>query len=453
MTLRRWLFDVTPPGSTLNTSNVVSTDGVNASVVSPGTGGTITSSDAQVHHGATSVRMVGGGGGAGGSYQVRLPFAAANYAGAMSFYHFGTALNPLDIINVRHATGQLFRVEVSATGGALIKDATGVVIVGTEASDVWAIDRWNRIEIKWDNGGGTTAGIADLAVYVGDSLTPVGTASTTTGNLGSAPATTVDIGSPNSGAYSDAYYFDSVQMNDGATAFIGPYTVVNQAPEVTAGGAQTVAPGASVALAFSVTDIDGTIASRSTAFDFPASGGPAISNGATNSPSFTAGTPPQLYVVRHSATDDDGGVGSATTEVRVPTTGSGTSLPADMDAVVKVGTWTRAGAATTDGAALADSSDATYVESAAISAVVQEITVRLLPRNALASGVLTVRLSTDTDTATATVRLRRGTTVLQEWTQAVDATPTDYAFALSGTAVTGANLDPGDLRVSVAVAS
>jgi hypothetical protein len=157
--------------------------------------------------------------------------------------------------------------------------------------------------------------------------------------------------------------------------------------------------------------------------------------------------------VKHTATDDDGGVGSAVAEVRVPTTGAGTSNPAAMDATAKVGTWTKVGGSATEGAALADSSDSTYMESAAISGTSQEITVRILPRNALASGSILVRLSTDTGTATATVRLRRGTTVIQEWTQAVTATPTDYTFTLNGSAVTAANLDPGDLRVSVAVAS
>jgi hypothetical protein len=124
-----------------------------------------------------------------------------------------------------------------------------------------------------------------------------------------------------------------------------------------------------------------------------------------------------------------------------------------MDATAKTGTWTNVGGVGTEGGALADSSDSTYLESGAISGTAQEVTVRLLPRSALSSGSITVRLAVDTGSATATVRLRRGTTVLQTWTQAVTTTPTDYEFTLSGTAVSGANSDPGDLRVSVAVSS
>lgn len=452
MTLRRWFFDVLPSGSTLNTSNIVSSDAAAATSASAGTGGTIQSSDVHVHHGDTSVRFVGGGTGAGSSQLVRMAFVASNAAAALSVYHWGTALTARDIINVRHASGQLFRIGISATGAVQAKDSTGGVL-GSTAAAAWAIDRWNRIEAFWDNSGGAAAGTITLEVYNGDSLTPTGTLSLTGVNLGTAVASHMDVGSPNSGSATDAHYFDSVQTNNGASSFIGPYVVVNQVPEVTAGPAQSVAAGATATLSFGVTDVDGTIASRATTFDFPTSGAPSISGGTGNTPSFTAGSAPNLYIVKHTATDDDGGVGSATTEVRVPTAGAGTSNPVAMDATAETGTWSLVGSATTDGAALADASDATYVESGSITGTAQETTIRLLPRNALASGSITVRLSTDTGTANATVRLRRGTTVLQEWTQAVTSTPTDYNFVLNGTAVTGANVDPGDLRVSVSVAS
>jgi hypothetical protein len=450
MTLRQWLFDVTPSGSTLNTSNVVSVDSVAASAVSAGAGGTITSSDTHVHHGDTSAQFQGGG---TNTQQARLPFPAAAAAGAVSLYHWGGTLAALDFINVRHSSGQLFRIAISGTGSIQVKDATGVVL-GSTATGAWAIDRWNRIEFKWDNSGGSAAGVIDVEVYVGDdTTTPTGTLNLTGVNLGTANAATMDIGSPNAFSYTNAHWFDSVQMDNGRTTFIGPYVVVNQAPEVTAGPAQTLGASETATLGFSVVDLDGTIASRATTFDHPASGGPSISGGNTNSPSFTTQSAPRLYIVRHTATDDDGAEGSATAEVRVPSTGSGVSLPVPMDATAKTGTWTLEGDADTDGEALADSDDDTYLESGNITGTAQEVTVRLMPRSALASGTLTVRLATDTGSATATVKLRRGTTVLQQWTQAVTSTPTDYDFTLSGTAVTGANVDPGDLRISVSVAS
>src|SRR5690606_38753039 len=337
-------------------------------------------------------------------------------------------------------------------GAVQIKDSSGTVL-GSTVSGAWAIDRWNRIELKWDNSGGSAAGVADLEVFNADGDTPTGTASVSGVNLGTANTASIDVGNPNLASFSGTHYFDSVQMDNGRTTFIGPYVVVNQAPEVTAGPAQTLGASETATLAFSVVDLDGTIASRSTTFDHPASGGPTISGGNTNSPSFTTQSAPRLYIVRHTATDDDDAEGSATTEVRVPSTGSGVSLPVPMDATAKTGTWTLEGDADTDGEALADSDDDTYLESGAITGSAQEVTVRLMPRSALASGTLTVRLATDTGSANATVKLRRGTTVLQQWTQAVTSTPTDYDFTLSGTAVSGANLDPGDLRVSVSVAS
>src|SRR5690606_4538885 len=324
----------------------------------------------------------------------------------------------MDVISVRHASGQLFRVGISGTGAVQIKDSSGTVLSST-VSGAWAIDRWNRIELKWDNSGGPAAGVADLEVFNADGDTPTGTASVSGVNLGTANTAPIDVGNPNLASFSGTHYFDSVQMNDGATSFIGPYVVANELPQVTAGGNQTLGAGATATLSFSVSDTDGTIASRSTSFDFPTSGAPSISGGNTNSPSFTTGSAPQLYIGRHTGTDNDGGEGSATTEVRVPTTGAGTSNPVAMDATAKTGTWTNVGDADTEGEALADSSDSTYLESGAISGTAQEVTVRLLPRAALSSGSITVRLAVDTGSATATVRLRRGTTVLQTWTQAV----------------------------------
>src|SRR5690606_22885079 len=144
---------------------------------------------------------------------------------------------------------------------------------------------------------------------------------------------------------------------------------------------------------------------------------------------------------------------SATTEVRVPTTGAGTSNPVAMDATAKTGTWTNVGDADTEGEALADSSDSTYLESGAISGTAQEVTVRLLPRAALPSGSITVRLAVDMGSATATVRLRRVCTGSLTGTQSVTETRTCYEFTWSGAVVSGANSDPGVLRVSGVVSS
>lgn len=449
MTLRRWFFNVLPSGTTLNTSNVLASDGAAASIVSAGSGGTIQSSDVQVHHGDTAMRFAGGG---SASQAARLPFVAANNVGAFEIYRWVGAMTAVDICNVRHASGQLFRVGITSAGAIQVKDSTGNVL-GSSGTGAIVASSYYRIAVKFDNSGGSSAGTVDVEAYAGDSMTATGTLSLTAVNLGTAAAASIDIGSPNSAVYTEVQYFDSIQMDDGATSFIGPYTVANQPPQVTAGPAQTVAAATVATLSFSATDVDGTIASRATSFDLPASGGPSITGGTGDTPSFTTESAPRLYIVKHEATDNNAAVGSATTEVRVPTTASGTSNPVAMDATAEVGTWALVGSATTDGAALADADDATYVESGAITSTSQEITVRLLPRAALASGSITVRLSTDTGTATATVRLRRGTTIIQTWTQDVTSTPTDYVLELNGSAVDAANLDPGDLRISVAVAS
>src|SRR5690606_29257943 len=215
---------------------VISDDSVAATLVNAGTGGSITSIDSPAHAGDTSARLIGGGDGA---CVLRLPFPAAASAAALSLYHYAGALTTMDIISVRHAGGQLFRVGLSGTGAVQIKDSSGTVL-GSTVSGAWAIDRWNRIELQWDNSGGSAAGVADLEAFNADGDTPTGTASVSGVNLGTANTASIDVGNPNLASFSGTHYFDSVQMDNGRTTFIGPYVVVNQAPEVTAGPAQTL---------------------------------------------------------------------------------------------------------------------------------------------------------------------------------------------------------------------
>src|SRR5690606_32790569 len=280
----------------------------------------------------------------------------------------------MDVISVRHASGQLFRVGISGTGAVQIKDSSGTVLSST-VSGAWAIDRWNRIELKWDNSGGPAAGVADLEVFNADGDTPTGTASVSGVNLGTANTASIDVGNPNLASFSGTHYFDSVQMNDGATSFIGPYVVANELPQVTAGGNQTLGAGATASLSFSVTDTDRTIASRSPSFDFPTSGAPSISGGNTNSPSFTTGSAPQLYIVLRTAADNDGGEDSATTQARAPPPGAGPRKPVSTDATAKPPTCTTVGDADKGSAALAASRESTYLESRVIPGTAEGVTV------------------------------------------------------------------------------
>lgn len=311
------------------------------------------------------------------------------------------------------------------------------------------------VEFVATKGTTTSDGRIEMYVYSADGITEIFSYDTgATVNTGTADMGIFRLGSASGGQGT----LDPISMAGTAVGVLdsglwGPVSNVNEPPVVTLSpDVQNVDESDIVSLTATADDPDGSIASRATIFDFPTSGAPTITDGDTENPTFTAPAAPFLGIVRQTVTDNDDDTGFDTAEVRVRATGSGTLLPLEMDGV-EVGTWTLVGAATTDGEALADSDDATYVESEEVSAVEQEITVRLQPRTDLNSATVTVRLSVDTGFATATVRLRQGTgTVLEEWEQAVTTTPTDYEFVVAPTTV-AAITDAGDLRISVAVSS
>lgn len=232
-TLLQWLVNNTN-GTTVSTGNCLAVTGTAASTVSPGSGGTITYSSTVAHQGSTSVRFVGGG---TATQALRLPFAAANAAAAFSFYHRSASLPSAatDILNVRSSGGALFRVSVNGSGAINVRTTTPSSIVGT-ANGRWAINRWNRIEVVFDNSGGTSAGVVTLTVFDTDNTTPLETITSSTANLGSAAATSIDFGTPNLSSSTWTHYIDSIQLADGATSTIGPYQVSSATATLTGSG-------------------------------------------------------------------------------------------------------------------------------------------------------------------------------------------------------------------------
>lgn len=271
-------------------------------------------------------------------------------------------------------------------------------------------------------GGSSTASVVQGKVYrentpgSGAFTTQVGTTlSVSTVDTGTDAVIGVDAGVTNTSAAAAVVGFDDLQLNDGSTSEIPDFVLPNDPPVVTAGAAQSVSAGATVTLAFTATDGDGSIASRATTFDYPTSGAPTITGGTGNSPSFTAGAAGSRYVVRHTATDNLGATGSATTEVFVPVAGSATLVPEASNGTGSSG-WTIVGGSATQGAALADPSDARYVESPELTSTPTARRWRYIPGSTKSSAIKTPRLSVSEGSALATVRLYEGTTLRQEWT-------------------------------------
>lgn len=230
-TRRTWLFEGAADGTTATTALVTCTPGsVAASLVSQGTSSTITFSATHPKEASSDLRWVTA---AGSSSVVRLPLAATNMQAAFTFYHYADALPAQDttIFTGRNSSGIAIRVAVLTTGAVRILD-TANGIVATTAAGAWAAGRWNRIALVATVASSTT-GVATVNVYNGDGTTPTGTASSTTGNFGTAAFATCDIGIPGTGPTGGwTTYWDAVQMEDGATAEIGAYATPSTPPNL-----------------------------------------------------------------------------------------------------------------------------------------------------------------------------------------------------------------------------
>lgn len=224
----------------------------------------------------------------------------------------------------------------------------------------------------------------------------------------------------------------------------------NVAPTVDAGANQNVSAASTVNLSATASDSDGSIAAYAWSFTYPTSGAPTLTGGTTATPSFTSGSAGSLYILTCQVTDDGGATTSDTVEIRVPVSGATDSRPLVGNGS-GTGTWTIGGGSATDGAALADASDATYVESPTITGSAVTRRVRWTPSNARSAAVIKNRLWTDTGTAQCVVRLFEGATQRQAWSAVtLTTTPTEYTSTLDAGTISAIS-DWGNLFVEVSV--
>lgn len=424
MTLVQYAFETGPEAAAANNANTGS------SAQSLG-GGTSVFAAAAKGHGTFGLLVTSTAGNAA-FRRYPLSVAATTFAGSIVIKTPSSAVGGNTILAqfVNAAGASRVAIYVNAAGQLVIGD-TGLAHTGVLVTSVTWGDKY-RVSLEVVGGSTTAAAIAARA-YSGTTAWTTSAGSTVTGsnwNIADAIAG-VDVGVMGFVTNAIAVGFDDIQLDDGRTTPISDFVVPNDPPAVSAGPAQSVAAGATVTLAFTASDGDGTIASRATTFDYPATGAPTITGGTGGAPTFTAGTAGSRYVVRHTATDNLGATASATTEVFVPVTGATPMRPELGDGTGTTG-WTVFGGAASAGAALADESNATGVESLPVSTTEQTKRYRLRPSDVKATGTIYRTLATDTGTANATLRLYEGTTLRQAWTQALTATITTYEFTLSG---------------------
>lgn len=329
-----------------------------------------------------------------------------------------------------------------ASNQIALKNANGSIenYALTPSPNAMVVGTWYRFVVVLDRAATTIT----VKVYAADG-SPLYSYTNTAWGTWDSPNMFYLGGLQNDRSATFVHAVDYVAFNTGTTAEIP--APANQPPTVTVNQNRTVAPGSTFALSATASDVDGTIASRQWAYDYPSSGGPALTGANTADASATAGAAGSLYVLRHTVTDDGGLTGSATTEVRVPTSGSATLRPLP-GAGTGTGAWAKVGSAASEGEALADSSDATYVESPAISSTPTRRRWRWQPTSARSAASIVLRLGLDSGTAAVIVRLLEGNLTRQSWSQAITTTPTDYTFTISAAAL-AAITDSGNLFLEV----
>lgn len=249
MATTEWGFNVSPSGTTLSTSNIAN-DGAtqNASVVSPGSGGTIVSSNTHALEGGLSLKSTGGGAGAGPT--TRLPLPSSSLTGGHRFYVYkDTAFGATTDIWIPRVDGSTiaFRVGVDSSGRCFVRPAAGGAVIAQTATGAFVAGRLNRFELTYTIATSTT-GSFTLNVYTGQNTAAAGTCTSSAANLGTAAATLVDFGTPADGTTTYALWFDRIALSDAASS-PGRYTTgtspVYPADVTTNSGAWTYTGGGS----------------------------------------------------------------------------------------------------------------------------------------------------------------------------------------------------------------
>lgn len=370
------------------------------------------------------------------------------------FYYQGAPASQAFLAGLRDTADALHGSVVVTTAGKIgwSNSASGAAQAGSLSASALSVG-WHRVDVAVTPGTTTTTTV-ELNAYnaAGTSVVAWSSGATQT-SATTNPVGRVRLGTVTSTSTWPTVWFDNVRWGHVASGEIGD--IPNVAPTATITGNQDVAAAATVNVSVSASDSDGTIATYAwTVVAASSTSTPSLTGSSTSAISFTAPALGHLVTLQCVITDNGGATVTKTTEVRVPVAGATTLVPLALDGTNVVGTMTRVGSATTDGAALADSSDATYIESGTVSGTEQSERYRLQPSaSKSAAAVNPGRLGTDTGTAHVIVRLYEGATLRETFpTQAITSTATDYVFTFAGATIS-AITDWGNLYVEVGATS
>ena len=281
-------FEGQTSGVAVTTSNSAAS-GNGFTTVTPGTGGSITYSNA--HPGDGSMGIAYAQSGTNQCYTEDASFSSSSAARAFVFWYSGTVPTTASrIAEFRTAVGLVAAVQINAVGKLVVQDAAGAAISGMTAAAALSAGYY-RVELEVFSDA--TAGTAAMRYYAGSqNTTPVQSLSATGVNTRGGNITSVRTGITTTTAFGSTFYADSYRTVDGTTTPLGPFPLYDP-PTANAGTDQAgIEPWTTITL----NGTGSTYASPDTGLTYAwtQTAGPAVtlSSSTAASPTFTA--PPDL---------------------------------------------------------------------------------------------------------------------------------------------------------------
>jgi hypothetical protein len=340
-------------------------------------------------------------------------------------------------------------VVLGATGGSQFTSAA------------LSLNVWYRIDM-WMTRATSTTGTLHFDYFVGNSTTPVEIglgggagplgAGKTNVDLGVNDFDQVRFGAPATTTGTRTWRIDNTRAASAQASYFLPFGT-NIPPTVDAGPNQTKASGQTATMSPTASDSDGTITGYAWTMTYSSTAvAPTMTGANTAGMSFPVGTTPgQLWILSLTVTDNSGGTATDTMEVRFPTTGDAFPLPGNGTGASG---FTIIGGSATQGAALADASSTTRVESPDLTASFVEHQWRMAPmstRSALAvlfDDVVLTASSTDSTEG----RIYCGATLIASLALALTTADQDKTLTLTSGQVS-AITDWGEVYGAIAVKS
>ena len=279
MTLRLWKFELANGTTMIRTTCVSEGTATAASAFGINSGTATFTADNTYAHSGTALKVAVTA--FPSSTTVRLPFVAPSKLGAVKWYEWFTAPPATTVIaNIRHSTtdGVLFAIAVATTGIIEVLGEAGYRNVSAQAI---TFNQLNRFEVNYEIVG-TGTGQVVVSVFAGNSTTAYVTHTITTGNFGTADATHLELGTPNTVQGLWTVWIDEAGLNEGSRTPIGPsaapavplaapvVTVTNTSPSVsgaTDGTATATWPPVAGAVGYETDILSGNVTTGAVADD------------------------------------------------------------------------------------------------------------------------------------------------------------------------------------------